>query len=106
MGGEGAILDPPEPDAAAEAEVEEVDGPQEVPSVFSVVHRYLVGAADVSEPAEDGSRVIRLQSAAGNAIVEANLSPQLCEFLSGKLVEVPVIEEGEEDAGDDSGPKE
>ena len=91
------ILEPPV-EAAAETSAEETEGPQEIPSVFSVVYRYLVGAANVSDPAEDGSRVVRLQSATGNAIIEADLSPQLCEFLSSKLVEVPIIEEGQDDA--------
>lgn len=99
---EGAILEPPAPDEALEAEGTEEDAPQEVPSVFSVVTRYLVGGVEVSPPAEDGSRVVRLHSASGQAVVEGNLSPQLCEFLSGKLVEVEVItqdDEEDEDAG-------
>jgi len=82
------------PDEAA------VEEPKEVPSVFSVTNRYLVGAAEVSPPAEDGSRVIRLQSATGGAVVEANLSPELCVFISGKLVEVDVIAEEEEVDGE------
>lgn len=77
------------------ADIEEQEGPQEAPSVFSITNRYLVGAADVSAPAEDGSRVIRLQSANGAAVIECNLSTQLCEFVSAKLVEVEVIEEAD-----------
>ena len=94
---EGAILDPPADAPAPDAVSEE--GSQEVPSVFSVVTRYLVGGVEVSPPQEDGSRVVRLHSASGQAVVEGNLSPQLCEFLSGKLVEVEVITQEDEDAG-------
>lgn len=96
---EGAILEPPTPVEELEAKSQEQEGPQEVPSVFSVVTRYIVGGVEVSLPAEDGSRVVRLHSASGQAIVEGNLSPQLCEFLSGKLVEVEVITQEDEDAG-------
>lgn len=96
---EGAILEPPAPDEAVEAESTEEDAPQEVPSVFSVVNRYLVGGVEVSPPIEDGSRVVRLHSASGQALIEANLSPQLCEFLAGKLVAVEVITQEDEDAG-------
>jgi hypothetical protein len=90
MGEAATIL---EPDEVVEPEA--VEEPQEVPSVFSVTNRYLVGRVEVSPPAEDGSRVVRLHSGNGAAIIEANLSPQLCEFVSGKLVEVEVIEEAE-----------
>lgn len=104
---EGAVLEPPL------QQVQQVDPPSgdeqeataEVPSVFSVINRYLVGAADVSPPAEDGSRILRLYSASGNAIVEANLAPPLCEFISGKLVEVEVITQDDEEA-EDAGTKE
>lgn len=104
MGAEGAILDPPE---AVEGEVveEPVEEPveeQEVPSVFSVTNRYLVGRAEVTPPAEDGSRVVRLFSASGGAVIEANLAPQLCEFVSAKLVEVEVIAEDAEVIDDDA----
>lgn len=103
---EGAILEPPEPHEALDGQVQEPSAPQEVPSVFSVVTRYLVGGVDVSPPADDGSRVVRLHSASGQAVVEGNLSPQLCEFLSGKLVEVEVIAEDDEEAAEDARPKE
>lgn len=102
---EGAILDPPETSEALDGEAKEPEAPQEVPSVFSVVNRYLVGGVEVSPPAEDGSRVVRLHSASGQAVVEANLSPQLCEFLSGKLVAVEVITQDDaEEAPEDAGP--
>lgn len=101
MGDEGAILTPPGGDVEEATEKLEAaaagEKPQEVPSVFSVINRYLIGAADVSDPAEDGSRVLRLYSANGQAVVEAALAPQLCEFLSGKLVEVKIIEQDDEE---------
>lgn len=90
-------------------EAEEQEGPQEVPSVFSITNRYLVGRMDISPPAEDGSRVMRLYSGNGGAIIEANLSPELCAFAALKLVEVEVIEEGDEEkeeAPDAPGPTE
>lgn len=97
---EGALLEQPEEVIDAEV-VEETEGeekPREVPSVFSVVNRYLIGAVDVSPPnEEDDSRIVRLHSAQGGAVIEANLSPELCVFLSGKLVEVEVIAEAEDD---------
>lgn len=102
---EGAILEPPETDEVLVEESTEPEAPQEVPSVFSVVNRYLVGGVEVSPPAEDGSRTVRLQSASGQALIEANLSPQLCAFLSEKLVAVEVIPQGEE-AAPDAGPTE
>jgi hypothetical protein len=92
---EGAILDPPEETVAEGEVVEEPTGQEEVPSVFSVTNRYLVGRAEVTPPAEDGSRVLRLFSASGGAVIEANLAPQLCDFVATKLVEVEVIEEAE-----------
>jgi hypothetical protein len=90
---DAAILDPPE---APEAEAEEQGTPEEVPSVFSVTNRYLVGAAEVSDVGEDGSQIIRLASASGGAVIEANLSPQLCQFIKGKLGAVKVVSEDEE----------
>lgn len=102
---EGVVLDTPTPDEALDGEGQEPEAPQEVPSVFSVVTRYLVGGVEVSPPAEDGSRVVRLHSASGQAVVEGNLSPQLCQFLSGKLVEVEVITQDDEE-DEDAGPKE
>lgn len=99
--GEPAILEPPETDEALGIDGDAPEGPQEVPSVFSVVNRYLVGGAEVSPPADDGSRVLRLHSASGQAVIEANLSPQLCTFLSGKLVAVEVIAEDEDAKGDE-----
>lgn len=104
MGAQGAILEPPDPDETLDGETQDPEAPQEVPSVFSVITRYLVGGVEVSPPSEDGSRVVRLHSASGQAMVEGNLSPQLCEFLSGKLVEVEVITQDEED--EDAGAKE
>lgn len=96
MGDTAAILEPPvEPVAEGEL-VEEPEEQQEVPSVFSVTNRYLVGRMEISPPALDGSRVMRLYSGNGVAVVEVNLSPQLCEFASAKLVEVEVIEEDAE----------
>lgn len=97
---EGAVLDPPGEEVAEV--VDEATEPQEtpeVPSVFSVTNRYIIGRVDVTPPAEDGSRVVRLYSGNAGAVIEANLSPQLCEFVSGKLVEVEVIAEDDEDAG-------
>lgn len=83
---------------------EAVETPQEVPSVFSVVNRYIVGAVEVSPPVEDGSRVIRLQSANGAAVIEANLSPQLSTFLADKLNAVEIIaEDDEQPKSDDAG---
>lgn len=104
MGAEGAILEPPV-EEVVDGDVQEQEGPQEVPSVFSVINRYLVSAADVSPPAEDDSRVLRLFSSSG-AIVEVNLAPPLCEFISTKLVEVPVIAEDEGEVVEDAGPEE
>jgi hypothetical protein len=86
-----------EPETPVEAPEE--DAPQEAPSVFSVVNRHIVGRVDVTPPIADGSRVVRLYSANAGTIIEANLSQELSTFLSGKLVEVEVIEEGAEDAG-------
>lgn len=97
---QGAVL---EPDEVLGAEDEEQELPQEVPSVFSVVTRYLVGGAEVTEPAEDGSRVLRLHAASGQAIVEANLSAELCQFLSGKLVAVKVLAEDDPETDEDAG---
>jgi hypothetical protein len=90
---EGVVLDP---DAGAEAALEET--PQETPSVFAVTNRYLVGGAEVSPPAEDGSRVVRLHSASGQAVIECNLAPQLAAFIAEKLVAIEVIEEDDADA--------
>jgi hypothetical protein len=87
---------PPE----VETDPQEPQEEQETPSVFSVATRYLVGRAEVAPPAEDGSRVVRLYSGNASTIIEANLAPQLCEFLATKLVEVAIIEEGVEDASD------
>lgn len=89
---EGAILEPPE-EAAVE---QEEAAPDEVPSVMSVTTRYLIGAAEVSLPAEDGSRVLRLQSASGQAVIEANLSEQLWEFIREKSTAVEVITEDDD----------
>lgn len=94
--GEPAILEPPETDEAVAAEVDEQ--PEEVPSVFSVTTRHMIGAADVSPVAEDGSRVLRLFSGNGAVVIEANLAPRLCDFLGEKFTEVEVIAEGDEDA--------
>lgn len=92
---EGQILEQPQ-DAPAGPVEEQEDAPQEVPSVFSVVNRYLVGAVEVSPPVEDGSRIIRLQSANGSVLIEANLSEQLSTFLGDKLTAVEIIAEGDE----------
>lgn len=99
---EGAFLEAPAEEIVG-GEIEEPEGPQEVPSVFSVTNRYLVGRVEVSPPADDGSRVMRLHSASGGAIIEANLAPQLCEFISSKLVEVEVIEEVDAEVVEDAG---
>lgn len=88
---EGAILEQPE----EVVETDEQPVEEEVPSVFSVTNRYLVGRVEVTPPAEDGSRLLRLHSASGAAVIEANLAPQLCEFVSEKLIEVEVITEDE-----------
>lgn len=72
---------------------EEQEGPQEVPSVFSITNHYLVWRMEISPPAEDGSRTMRLYSASGGAVIEANLSPQLCAFAAAKFEEVEIIEE-------------
>lgn len=75
--------------------------PQEIPSVFSITNRHLVGRAEVSPAAKDGSRVIRLFSGNGGTIIEANLSPQISQFVGLKLLEVEVIAaEDEEEAPD------
>lgn len=105
--GEPVILDAPAaPDEAEAPEptAEEQEGAQEVPSVFSVTQRHLVGGADVSDPAEDGSRVLRLFSGNGTVVIEANLSPQLCDYVSGKLTEVKVevIEEVDAEVVEDN----
>ena len=98
---EGTILEAV-PDEEA---VEEQEGAQEVPSVFSVTNRYLVGRLEVLPPAEDGSRVMRLYSGNGGAIIEANLSPQLCAFAAAKLEEVEIIEEETDvEVVEDAGP--
>ncbi len=86
------------PDAPVEGE----EGPQEVPSVFSVTNRYVVGRVDVSPPGEDGSRVVRMFSGNGGTVIEVNLSPQLCEFVSDKLVEVEVITQGDDEEDEDA----
>jgi len=96
MGDTAAILEPPSDEAAAAAPAEET-APEEVPSVFSVTNRYLVGAAEVSDVGEDGSQIIRLASASGGAVIEANLSPQLCVFIKGKLGAVKVVSEDDEE---------
>lgn len=109
MAEEGAILEPVEDvvDAEVVPDEKEQEAPQEVPSVFSVTNRHLVGRLEVSPPSEeDGSRIVRLHSANGSAIIEANLSPQLCEFLSGKLIEVEVIEEADAEVVEDAPPSE
>lgn len=96
---EGAILEPPVEEAAVEeAAAAEETAPEEVPSVMSVTTRYLIGAAEVSLPAEDGSRVLRLQSASGQAVIEANLSEELWGFIREKSTAVEVITEDDEDA--------
>jgi hypothetical protein len=83
---------------AIEGKIAEATEAEEVPNVFSVTNRYLAGTAEVSDPAEDGSQVIRLGSASGGAVIEANLSPQLCAFISGKLGTTRVISEDDDDA--------
>lgn len=95
---EGVVLE--QPDGADEAPVQEPTF-DEVPSVFSVITRYLIGGGDVSKPEEDGSRMLRLYAASGQAIIEASLSPQLCAAIAEGLtkVEVEIIEEGDGDAG-------
>lgn len=93
-----AELSPEAVEETAALEPEAGSGPEETPSVFSVVNRHIVGRADVSPAFEDGSRTLRLYSANGQTIIEANLSKPLCDFLSGKLVEVEVIEEDDADA--------
>lgn len=103
---EGAILEPPTAEEV-DGEVQEQEGPQEVPSIFSVTNRHIVGRVEVTPPAEDGSRILRLFSANGGTVIEANLSPELSEFVSNKLVEVEVIEEVDaEVVEDDAGSKE
>jgi hypothetical protein len=97
MGDTAAILEPPADEATAPPVPAEETAPEEVPSVFSVTNRYLVGAAEVSDPAEDGSQIIRLASASGGAVIEANLSPQLCGFIKGKLGAVKVVSEDDEE---------
>lgn len=95
--GDPTILEPPAEGAqTVEPEVDEQEEDAEkIPSVFSVTTRYLVGAADVSSPAEDGSHVVRLFSGDASAVIEANLSPVLSAFISAKLAEVEIIEEAE-----------
>lgn len=92
---EGAILEPPEEVIDAEVVSEETvpEEQQEVPSVFSITNRHLVGRLAVTPPAEDGSRTMQLFSANGGTIVELNLSAQLCQFAALKLIEVEVIPE-------------
>ena len=93
---DAALLEPPaEEQAVAE---QEQAGPSEVPSVMSVTNRYLIGAAEVSLPAEDGSRVLRLTSASGGAVIEANLSEELWAFIREKSTEVEVITEDDASA--------
>lgn len=95
---EGAILEAlPDSEAAEESQEE-----QEVPSVFSTTTNHLIGRADVSPPTEDGSRIMRLFSASGGAVVEANLSATICAFLASRLVAVEVIEEVIEDDNQES----
>lgn len=83
---------------AAEAGAE-LEGQQQVPSVFSLVQRYMIGGAEVTPPAADGSRIVRLHAGSGQSMIEAALSSELCDFLAEKLVEVKIIEQGDEDAG-------
>lgn len=94
---------PPEvAERVAQAEQEAQQG-GEVPSVMSVTSRYLVGRVDVTPPADDGSRVLRLFSGNGGTIIEANLSPQLCEFAAAKLTEVEVIAAADAEEEPDAG---
>lgn len=103
MGDGAAILEPVPDEAAASSTPNEKAPPEEVPSVFSVTNRYLVGAAEVSDAGEDGSQVIRLASASGGAVIEANLSPQLCQFIKGKLGAVKAISEDDEPVVEEEG---
>jgi hypothetical protein len=81
----------------------EEQGPQEVPSIFSVTTRFVVGRVDVSPPAADGSRVVRMFSGNGSTVIEANFSPEICEFVADKLVEVEVITQDDAEEVPDAG---
>lgn len=98
--GEVAELRPPETEApGTEVEAAAETEPQEVPSVVAVTNRYLVGSVDVGDPSEDGSRLLRLHSASGATVIEANLSPQVWDFLRVKSSEVKIVTQDEvEDA--------
>lgn len=101
------LLEPPvapETDPIDAEVVGEQDAPQEVPSVMAVTTRYIVGKLAVTQPAEDGSRVLRLVSGNEQTVVEVNLSPQLCTFAALKLMEIEVITEDDEKEESADGP--
>lgn len=81
-------------EAVAETEtVTEEETAPEVPSVFSITNRHIIAGADVSDPAEDGSRLLRLVSMNGQTIIEASLSPALWEYIINRATAVEIIEE-------------
>lgn len=101
---EGAILDPEPADGEIVPEGDAAEAVPEVPSVFSVTNRHLIAGAAVTEPMEDGSRIVKLVSANGGTVLELNLAQTLCEYLSEKLVAIEVIEQEDEapDASDEA----
>jgi hypothetical protein len=93
---EGHLLEQPD---AAEPEVTQEGEPQ-VPSILAVINNHVIGGANVSLPAEDGSRLLKLISVNGATTIEASLSKELCSYLAESLVAVQVVEQGEEDDPD------
>lgn len=98
--GEVAVLEPPEETPGEEVVADSAAEPQEVPSVVAVTNRYLIGGVDIGEAAEDGSRVLRLHSATAAVVIEANLSPQVWDFIRAKSTEVKIVTQEDEDAND------
>lgn len=91
---------PPEVQAAIDAAEN-----GEAPSIMAVANRYLIGRLGVSEPAPDGSRVLRLFSGNGATSIELNMSAELCAAAAEGLTAVEVItQEDEEEAEDAPGP--
>lgn len=96
---EGQILTPPGD--------QPVEGPpegavQELPSIVAITNRHVIGGVDVSVPAEDGSRVVKLISVNGQLVIDLDLSANVCDILATNLVAVEVIEEEGADATGDA----
>lgn len=97
------ILEPPVAGTDAGA-VAEAEGRQELPSIVAITNRHVIGGVDVSVPAEDGSRVVKLLSVNGQLLIDLDLSANVCDILATNLVAVEIIEEEGSDAtGDETG---